>query len=384
MTRHITTGAVVAAMLAFALGDAAGQPAHNSAPLNPAAQAQLQQWVAQLDSDQFLVRESATRNLIDAGREAIEPVVSSLHGDRRELVTRGIYILQELAKSGQWETEQAARTALEKLAGQEATWIARRASVTLDVLNVIRQERAIKSLSWLGAKIESFSGPFGGDPVDRPYSIQIDDGWQGSDDDIRQVQWLVDTHKVVFRGAHVKDRWIERVKSLPNLKSLSIVHAQVTDQGLVHLQDMTHLEQLNIWYTPIGDQAIEHLGGLKSVQAIVLYGTQVSPAGASALQLRLANANVIVKSGAFLGVGAANPNGEGCMISTVHPGSAAEQAGLNVGDVITHYKGDKVGNFEALRDLIGENRPGDEVEVKIIRGPQTLTKRVRLGEWNVY
>jgi hypothetical protein len=383
MTRNTTTGAFVAAILACGLGDAAGLPAPGSDPLNSAPQTQLQQWVAQLDSDQFLVRESATRNLIAAGMEAIEPVVSSLHGDRRELVTRGIYILQELAKSGQWETEQAARTALEKLAGQGGTWVARRASVTLDALNVIRQERAIKSLAWLGAKIESFSGPFGGDPADRPYSIQIDDGWQGSDDDIRQVQWLVDTHKVVFRGAHVKDRWIERIKSLPNLKSLSIVHAQVTDQGLVHLQDMTHLEQLNIWYTPIGDQAIEHLGGLKGAQAIVLYGTQLSPEGASALQSRLANVNVIVKSGAFLGVGA-NPNGEGCIISTVHPGSAAEQAGLNVGDVITHYKGDKVGNFEALRELIGENRPGDEVEMKIMRGPQTLTKRVRLGEWNVY
>ncbi len=35
-----------------------------------------------------------------------------------------------------------------------------------------------------------------------------------------------------------------------------------------------------------------------------------------------------------------------------------------------------------LRELIGENRSGDDVEVKIRRDSEELTKKIRLGEWD--
>jgi membrane-associated protease RseP (regulator of RpoE activity) len=83
-------------------------------------------------------------------------------------------------------------------------------------------------------------------------------------------------------------------------------------------------------------------------------------------------------SGAFLGVAAQETNG-GLEITQVVSGSAADDAGLEVGDVIVQFDGQEVTTPLQLADAVADTEPGDEVELTYERNGTTRTVEVELG-----
>jgi Do/DeqQ family serine protease len=71
---------------------------------------------------------------------------------------------------------------------------------------------------------------------------------------------------------------------------------------------------------------------------------------------------------------------QGALVSQVMPESAAERAGVKVGDVIRSVDGKSVSNANELRNTIGLKRSGDTVELEIIRDKRKRTIKARLGE----
>lgn len=69
----------------------------------------------------------------------------------------------------------------------------------------------------------------------------------------------------------------------------------------------------------------------------------------------------------------------GVRVSTVRPGSAAEQAGLQVGDVIVALNGRPVPDTEYLRNRIAHTPVSSRVELRIYREGGTLTLAADLG-----
>ena len=61
------------------------------------------------------------------------------------------------------------------------------------------------------------------------------------------------------------------------------------------------------------------------------------------------------------------PDTSGALVSAVAPDSAAEEAGIEINDVIIGVNGEPVRDSGALRNLIGLLMPGDSVLVGIIR-----------------
>jgi membrane protease YdiL (CAAX protease family) len=61
------------------------------------------------------------------------------------------------------------------------------------------------------------------------------------------------------------------------------------------------------------------------------------------------------------------PNDTECVVRQVVPGSAAEEAGLQVGDIITAFNGEPIRDFRHLGETIRLYRPGDVVPVTINR-----------------
>jgi hypothetical protein len=378
-----TRRSLLFALALLGLGQAIvrAEPPGNVPSGSTVSAATIEDWVADLDADQFAIRASATNQLIAAGAASIGPVVAAMEEGRRERIARGVHVLARLGQSRDLATQEAARAALEGLAAQTTTEAARRARASLDELDWIRQHRATRALSWLGASIQLTADPFDGFDGQRPYLIQIDERWTGTDEHLVHLRSLVDIQHVVFRGPQVRDTWLESIRSLPKVESISILHARISDEGLAHLSGIPSLQHLKVWYAPITDGAVESLQRLETAQSVQLYGTKITRQGATALQSKLAHTTIDVRNGAFLGVGA-GPNAP-CVLNTVRPGSAAQAAGFQIGDIVTHYNGNEIQDFEGLRQLISTNRPGDEVEVKIERNSQTLTKRVRLGEWDL-
>jgi S1-C subfamily serine protease len=81
---------------------------------------------------------------------------------------------------------------------------------------------------------------------------------------------------------------------------------------------------------------------------------------------------------AFLGV-ASNQETEDARIDRVIPGSAAEEAGIKLGDVILKFDGHEVNKYDDLPPLVRKRKPGDNVEIELRRGGKTLQVQATLG-----
>jgi serine protease Do/serine protease DegQ len=70
----------------------------------------------------------------------------------------------------------------------------------------------------------------------------------------------------------------------------------------------------------------------------------------------------------------------GVLITNIEPNSAAEKAGLEVGDIIVGVNDEKMMDASELRNTIGLMRSGDEVEINYVRDSKERTTKARLGQ----
>ena len=73
-----------------------------------------------------------------------------------------------------------------------------------------------------------------------------------------------------------------------------------------------------------------------------------------------------------------NAQGDGAEIQKVNPGSAAEEGGLEEGDVITAVDGERVTDGIALIVSIRPHQPGETVEFTVRRGGEERRISVQL------
>ncbi|MBC7223091.1 MAG: PDZ domain-containing protein [Anaerolineae bacterium] len=69
----------------------------------------------------------------------------------------------------------------------------------------------------------------------------------------------------------------------------------------------------------------------------------------------------------------------GALVRYVEPGSPADEAGLQVGDIILALEDQTVDAENPLDEVLHRFRPGDRVEMTIFREGQRQTIRVKLG-----
>ncbi len=78
---------------------------------------------------------------------------------------------------------------------------------------------------------------------------------------------------------------------------------------------------------------------------------------------------------------------EGAYVAAVGENSAAKDAGIKEGDIITHIEGQKVKSVSELQEKISRFRPGDKVKVTLIRNGKlenvTVTLKNMMGNTNV-
>jgi serine protease Do/serine protease DegQ len=70
----------------------------------------------------------------------------------------------------------------------------------------------------------------------------------------------------------------------------------------------------------------------------------------------------------------------GALISLIEPGSAAEDAGLRVDDIIVAVNDEKISGASELRNTIGLMGSGEEIDIEFIRGDESLSTVATLGE----
>ncbi|MDX1403258.1 MAG: DegQ family serine endoprotease [Woeseiaceae bacterium] len=70
----------------------------------------------------------------------------------------------------------------------------------------------------------------------------------------------------------------------------------------------------------------------------------------------------------------------GALVSAVEPGSAAEDAGLRVDDIIVRVNEKKIDTGNELRNAIGLKRSGEVVDIEFVRDGRSRTVRATLGQ----
>jgi serine protease Do len=70
---------------------------------------------------------------------------------------------------------------------------------------------------------------------------------------------------------------------------------------------------------------------------------------------------------------------EGALVSSIQPGSAAERAGLQAGDVIVKLDGRHIGSAGELSAAVGQAAPGDKVRIEVLRKGEMRELSATLG-----
>jgi serine protease Do len=71
----------------------------------------------------------------------------------------------------------------------------------------------------------------------------------------------------------------------------------------------------------------------------------------------------------------------GLYIVEVAPNSPAQAGGLRNNDIITHADGKKITSLRDFRMVMANKKIGDKVEIKVVRGEETLTLAITLAEY---
>lgn len=355
------------------LGNGIAQVGLATAVAESPAVEQLELWIEQLNDDRFGVRTRATNKLIEAGAAVVEPVSKLVETGNLEVATRAVYVLQKLAYSEDLEVQERSLQALRAIADSGKPAPARLAREAIVGLGDIRQQRAAKALTRLGASIAHY-GP-ARFAVKRQLEVEIGPDWTGAVKDLKRLVWLRDLRKLTFVGPQVTNAWIASIRELEGVSYLIIKDAQITDDALRDIGEMKTLVYLDLMYTPVTDAGLEHLRAVKSLRMIRCFGTKITREAAERLDAELAQVEVQHKVGAFLGVRCQPPPGT-CKVVQVTPGSGAEKAGIKPRDIIVRFDDNPVPSFDDLERLIARNKVGDTVEIEVVRGGRMLARQV--------
>jgi hypothetical protein len=327
--RIVSALLVAVVMWSSAIADEAASEKDRSAAQQTAPTSeQIAAWTAQLDDNRYLVRERATRLLLEAEAAALDPLLATANGELPEPADRAVWILRRIADSKQLALR---RQALERLAQlQKRPQVA---AAARDALAEIRHNEAVEAIHQLGGRYVSGEYPMQYGPFLLTPRVELDHQWQGGDAGLAHLRHLLAAQQVIIIGT------------------------DVSAAGVAELQHVNHLKD------------------------VLLYGTELTLEELPKIQELLPEVKIDYRRGALLGVGSKLNAEEPAVVGTVQPGSAAAEAGVQVGDTIQKFQGQPVPSFKALTTMIGKHRAGEEVTLEILRGGQPVELKLKLGEW---
>lgn len=273
--------------------------------------------IQNLDHEDYQVRTKATRELTEAGSNALPALLEALPAGSLERRMRIVDLLGRIYSLGEEESFESAELALEQVKQTSAGSLGAHARLVLETNYEAREKLAVAAIRRLGGSVlyrKSNNLP-GVEDVDP--------------DEARQ--------KTIF-AVFIGREWTGG------------------DEGLRHIRRLSRLSVLyRVKSAPVSDEAIGELekGGLR----------------------------VELRGAAYLGITPDNFNGRGCIIQQVQPESAAAKAGVEARDIITYFDGERVTDPQQLIQLIGKKEPGDTVPLTVERNGQVLELKAELRGW---
>jgi len=328
------------------------------------SQGQILQWIADLKSDNYSARESASRKISRHLIEALPLVIQAAEQDNE---LGGERLLQFLGFVGQDALSPQGRLAfdtLKRIAEERTTNRAVIAQKILENITIQMRELAMDRLKRAGVSCEDRYLSVLTRMKEIKSALVIDQRFTGAASDLEVLPWLFDVQFVKLEGPAITREILAQVAKMPKLNSLQIIETNLQSRDIECLIEAPDLELLEILYTPIDDAGIDILEKLPVFGDLQLFGTLLTAKGAIDVVDRIDTANVFVGRGGFLGI-TCEPSS--LIIREVIDDGPAQRAGIRTLDKLVRVDGVPISNFDELRRELAKSASGENVMVEYER-----------------
>ncbi len=336
----------------------------------------LEYWLAQLDSDQYLVRQTASQKILRYGNEAVAPLVTLTKSGQLEATERAIGILQALAERQPPDDEQGAYGALATIAQKAPSSSASRARSALEALGIERTRFAYETLMLSGVKVGYQEFVLDNRAINENM-VRIDASWNGEVESLRWLKWVKLAGYVIIEGAAVNRQVLEHVVQMPDLHTISLRNSKLDSDVFEPLSKLSRIDQLEFRYITLSAGDAEKIAKLPIRIQLSLMGTDLDQSAGQLLRDKLAGLKIDIKQGGFLGV-QCNSFAPFCQIDRVVPGGSAEAAGMLPGDVVEKIDEATITNFADLQAEIAKHHADDELTIHLDRQGHKFVVKVKL------
>jgi hypothetical protein len=349
----------------------ADEPTHATIDEKP-----ISYWIEELDHNQFLRRQAASKKLLTIGAQAVGPLAEATTQGRLELTERAISVLQSLAVKQSPDDETGAYGALTGLATAGTGSASLRARAALELIRSERQVQAVERLTAAGVKLGYREFVIDSRSLNDDV-VWIDSTWNGDVGVLRWLRWINRVAYAVVEGSAVNAEVLEQLVRMPDLHSVVLRESKLDSDIFTPLFALPRIDELEFRYIPLNADDATKISKLPVRVQLGLIGTGLPIGPVTALKEAMPGLKVVYRQGGFLGVKCNNLTPD-CQVDSVVQGGAAEKAGMMPGDVIEMIDGVPIARFEDLQMQIGQHVPGDQVEIKFDRRGEKLSAQVTL------
>jgi hypothetical protein len=336
---------------------------------DPPAQKQIKAWVQELSDDRFAVREAAQQQLVKHLGDSLPaliqiaetPNTDQFASESSDAVLQFLGIIAQDALSDQGKL---AYGCLSRISQERTTQRAIMAQKIIQSIAVEMRQQALDRLERVGVVCADRHLSVLTQLRDVKNALVIDEQFTGTEDDLALLPWLFDVQFVKLEGPAVSRTMLEKIVSLPQLRSLQVIETNLRSEDLRPLLLAPDMDLIEILYSPVDDQCIKILEDVPIFGDLQLFGTDVSAQGAQELIAKIETANVFVGRGGFLGI-TCEPSS--LVIQESIPDGPASKAGIRMNDKLRKINGVPIYNFDDLRKQLAKSAAGESVVVEYDR-----------------
>lgn len=336
---------------------------------DPPAQKQINAWVQELSDDRFAVREAAQQQLVKHLGDSLPaliqiaetPNTDQFASESSDAVLQFLGIIAQDALSDQGKLAYGCLT---RISQERTTQRAIMAQKIIQSIAVEMRQQALDRLERVGVVCADRHLSVLTQLRDVKNALVIDEQFTGTEDDLALLPWLFDVQFVKLEGPAVSRTMLEKIVSLPQLRSLQVIETNLRSEDLRPLLLAPDMDLIEILYSPVDDQCIKILEDVPIFGDLQLFGTDVSAQGAQELIAKIETANVFVGRGGFLGI-TCEPSS--LVIQESIPDGPASKAGIRMNDKLRKINGVPIYNFDDLRKQLAKSAAGESVVVEYDR-----------------
>lgn len=336
---------------------------------DPPTQKQINAWVQELSDDRFAVREAAQQQLVKHLGDSLPaliqiaetPNTDQFASESSDAVLQFLGIIAQDALSDQGKLAYGCLT---RISQERTTQRAIMAQKIIQSIAVEMRQQALDRLERVGVVCADRHLSVLTQLRDVKNALVIDEQFTGTEDDLALLPWLFDVQFVKLEGPAVSRTMLEKIVSLPQLRSLQVIETNLRSEDLRPLLLAPDMDLIEILYSPVDDQCIKILEDVPIFGDLQLFGTDVSAQGAQELIAKIETANVFVGRGGFLGI-TCEPSS--LVIQESIPNGPASKAGIRMNDKLRKINGVPIYNFDDLRKQLAKSAAGESVVVEYDR-----------------